>query len=91
MERRKEGRQAVSVPVWIEGPASLIPSTLSNLSLRGGEVHVSVDLALPKQFTLRLTQDGKIRRGCSLVWREGSRVGVEFFKLKEKPRRPALV
>jgi hypothetical protein len=81
MERRRENRQAVVVPVWIEGPASLIPCTLTNLSLRGGELGVSIDLALPKQFALRLTEDGKIRRGCTLIWRTGSRVGVNFFQL----------
>ena len=86
MERRKESRHEVRVPVWIEGQASLVPCTLSNLSMRGGEIEVSINLALPKQFALRLTEDGKIRRGCNVVWRQGERVGVNFFKMTDNLR-----
>jgi hypothetical protein len=87
MERRKEDRQSVVVPVWIEGPASLIPCTLTNLSLRGGELGISMDFALPKQFAVRLTEDGKIRRGCNLVWRREDRAGVSFFQLNKATRQ----
>jgi hypothetical protein len=81
MERRKEARQAVTVPVWIEGQFSLIPCSMSNISMRGAQLDVSRDLALPKQFGLRLTEDGQIRRGCNVIWRTEGRVGVSFFRL----------
>lgn len=81
LERRKEERSQIELPVWLEGPSQLISCTLHNISLRGGEVAVSADIALPKQFALRLTKDGKIRRGCNVVWRRGHRVGVSFFQL----------
>lgn len=71
----------MTVPVWIEGPASLIPCTMSNISMRGRRLGISNDLALPKQFTLRLTQDGQIRRGCSVIWRNAEQIGVSFFRL----------
>lgn len=71
----------MTVPVWIEGPVSLIPCTMSNISMRGGRLDISTDLALPKQFALRLTQDGQIRRGCSVIWRNTEQVGVSFFRL----------
>jgi hypothetical protein len=80
-ERRREQRADVTLPAWMEAPSRLMPCTLQNLSLRGGEVVVSSDIVLPKEFALRLTQDGKIRRGCKVVWRRGDRVGVSFFRL----------
>jgi hypothetical protein len=82
-ERRKEERADIQVPVWMEAPSQLLPCTLQNISLHGAEVVVSPDMPLPKKFALRLTQDGKIRRGCSVVWRRGDRVGVTFFRLAE--------
>jgi hypothetical protein len=92
-ERRKEGRSKVQVPVWMEAPSRLLPCTLQNLSLRGGEVVVAPDIELPKKFAIRLTEDGKIRRGCSVVWRKDDRVGVSFFRLAETEteRNRALV
>jgi hypothetical protein len=65
----------------MEGPHRLLPCVLSNISLRGGEITVSPEIALPKQFALRLTEDGKIRRGCNVMWRKDDRVGISFFRL----------
>jgi hypothetical protein len=89
-ERRKEERANIELPVWMEAPERLLPCTLQNISLRGGEVVVSPDIALPKEFALRLTQDGKIRRGCKVVWRRGDRVGVSFFRLAVPSHENAL-
>ena len=80
-ERRVEPRTKIQIPVWMEAPSKLLPCILSNISMRGGEVLVSRDIALPTRFALRLTQDGTIRRGCNVAWREGDRVGVTFFRL----------
>ena len=44
-------------------------------------VKVRRDTALPACFVLRLTKDGKISRGCTVVWREFNRTGVRFFQL----------
>jgi hypothetical protein len=73
----------VEVPAWLEGPSGPLPCVLTNISLRGGELQISPHIALPKQFVLRLTEDGKIRRGCSVIWIQESRVGVRFFRLVE--------
>jgi hypothetical protein len=81
-ERRMEERAQVHLPAWMEGPNRLLPCVLSNLSWRGGEITVSPDIAVPKQFALRLTEDGKIRRGCNVVWRRDDRVGISFFRLE---------
>ena len=89
-ERRREPRTKVQVPVWLEAPAGPLPCSLINISLRGGELVVDGNLVLPKQFALRLTHDGKIRRGCTVEWRRGDRVGVSFFRLTQ-PQQAASV
>ena len=87
-ERRVEPRARLRLPAWMEGPSkSLFPCVLSNISLRGGEITISPDVALPKQFAMRLTVDGKIRRGCTVTWRKGERVGVSFFRLADTDQR----
>jgi hypothetical protein len=85
-QRRTEPGKKVKVPVWIEAPSGLLACKLSNLSLRGGELGVSIDLPLPDQFALRLTEDGKIRRGCEVMWRKEDRIRVSFFRLVETSR-----
>lgn len=60
---------------------------LSNISLRGGQLEISTDLVLPKRFALRLTCDGKIRRGCNVIWRAAERVGVTFFRLNPQEQK----
>jgi hypothetical protein len=75
----------------MEGPSKQIfPCVLSNISLRGGEIWISPDIALPKEFVIRLTEDGKIRRGCNLAWRAGERAGVSFFRVVETARSPVI-
>ncbi len=35
--------------------------------------------AVPDNFILVLSHDGQLRRQCSVVWRSGSTMGVEFI------------
>lgn len=84
-ERRIENRTALEVAVWLEGPSkNLLSCCLTNMSLRGGELIISPDIALPKKFPLLLARDSKIKRGCDVIWRRGDRVGVRFFPWPDK-------
>ena len=54
------------------------PCELTNLSATGATLHLVALIDLPARFTVQLTTDGKVVRICSVVWNEGTRVGVVF-------------
>ena len=41
------------------------------------------DLAVPKMFGLSLTAGGEVLRVCTLIWRRGEMVGVQFISARE--------
>jgi hypothetical protein len=82
MDARKELRRRARRTAWMEGkPGQLIACTIFNLSNNGAQLVISADLVLPSLFVLRLTEDGKEKRACRIIWRKGSRTGVRFFAL----------
>jgi hypothetical protein len=89
-DARKYRRRPMELPAWIETPGNdPLPCRLHNLSPEGAQISVSPDWALPPRFVLRLTPDGKLRRGCRLIWQKDGRIGVRFWALPEQ--KPALV
>lgn len=86
---RKHRRRPMELPAWIETASEPLPCRLHNLSPEGAQISVSPDWALPARFVLRLTADGKLRRGCRLIWHKDDRIGVRFFALPEQ--KPELV
>jgi hypothetical protein len=81
-ETRREGRRPTKQIAWLEGkPHDLIVCTILNISNDGAQLVINSDLILPSRFALRLTEDGKEKRGCRITWRKGSRIGVRFFPL----------
>ena len=55
-----------------------------DISGAGARLKVSLPEALPDQFFLLLSHDGKLRRICSVVWRRDKAVGVQFI-IDRKP------
>ena len=51
---------------------------VTDMSATGATLHFKFLIELPQRFTLRLRQDGKVTRTCSITWDEGTQVGVVF-------------
>jgi hypothetical protein len=84
-ESRKYARRPMDFPAWIETPRTQpLPCRLDNLSPEGAQISVHMDWALPARFVLRLTADGKLRRGCRVIWQKEGRIGVRFFALPDQ-------
>jgi len=83
---RRQSRRPVNIPAWLEGPTGkLVPVMLANLSRDGAQLLINPDLAVPRRFVVRLTQDGKLRRGCRVIWQKAGRIGVRLFHVAAQP------
>ena len=49
-----------------------------DISGTGARLEVKKAEALPDQFILLLSRDGRLQRQCSVVWRSATTLGVEF-------------
>jgi hypothetical protein len=80
-EMRKHRRQPLHYPAWVVlGPdRAPLKCSLSDVSNSGAKIAISDDQELPEEFMLILSPGGGTRRNCRVVWREGGRLGVEFF------------
>jgi CheY-like chemotaxis protein len=84
-EMRRMPRRRLQRDAWIVMDKQLpIKCTTADLSVIGACVVLQTEQDLPNRLTLFLTEDGRIRLNCRLVWRNGLRVGLEFiFELTE--------
>jgi hypothetical protein len=57
-----------------------------DISGTGARLGVLQPEALPDQFLLLLSHDGKLHRICSVVWRRDKAIGVQFI-IDRKPGR----
>jgi hypothetical protein len=80
-QRRKSPRRPINHPCWIDpGPGhSIIPGQLQNISASGAKLVVKESDELPEEFTVYLTQDGKIGRRARVVWRSGAELGLTIL------------
>ena len=80
-ELRKHRRQPLHYPAWILLAPDRKPlqCMMSDVSKSGAKIALTSDEEIPELFMLLLSADGKTRRKCRTVWREGKRVGVEFL------------
>jgi hypothetical protein len=84
VEKRRSKRKPISCPAWLEGKLGrLLPCTMTNVSNDGAQLCVGANVALPRRFVLWLTQDGRLRRGCHVVWQKSNRLGVSFYALQK--------
>jgi hypothetical protein len=82
-ELRKTRRKAfhLSAKIYAKGAKAPRECTVENISETGAKlVAVSDGEPLPDEFMLLLTGDGRLRRRCRVVWRDGLAVGVQFFR-----------
>jgi hypothetical protein len=80
-QRRKNLRRPINHPCWIDTGSgnSLIPGQLQNISVAGAKLVVRESDVLPEEFTVYLTQDGKIGRRARVAWRTGAEVGLKIL------------
>jgi len=55
------------------------PCFMLDLSATGARLKVRAAEQLPNDLYLLLSHDGQLRRQCSVVWRSGGTIGVEFI------------
>lgn len=79
-ESRKHKRQPLHYPAWIVLKADQPPykCMLSDVSKNGAKITIAGHLEPPEEFILLLSAEGRTRRHCRVVWREGTSMGVEF-------------
>jgi hypothetical protein len=78
-DKRKALRRSVRYTAWIvrEGEA-LHGCALFDISETGARIDVEDSDAVPEQFVLLLSGNGKARRRCRVVWRQPNQIGVKF-------------
>jgi hypothetical protein len=91
-DHRRSKRKAIRQLCWIElpGTTELINCFFEDVSQGGARLDLQgARVDLPPEFVLRLTRDGKIARGCLLVWASDGRAGVKFTPRVSELRKRA--
>src|SRR5262249_12184388 len=80
-ELRKAKRTRRRNAAWIvlDGEGGRIPCVLWDISDGGARIAAARANALPAVFCLFLSKDGKTRRYCRVVWRNGGLLGIRFI------------
>ena len=94
---RKDLGARKGIRVDLYTPGFLIPApeapwiecVIVDVSDTGVSLEVGA-LAVPKVFGLAFTSGGEVLRVCSLVWRQGERIGARFVTAKELREGRAL-
>ena len=84
-ERRGSLREPVRHSAWIDLGPGATPRHCSvlNVSETGARLFLSIDAALPREFSLVFAKYGMMRRRCRLIWRSGVEAGVNYVGLLE--------
>jgi hypothetical protein len=94
-ENRKNVRLVVQHGARIAlADGTLTPCRMFDLSATGACLQLNAAEAMPENFILLLSHDGKLRRQCAVVWRSKKQIGVEFipeFPMMENPSSKRVV
>ncbi len=77
VDLRKNVRRNSDAAGTIYYNAAYIPCRLENISDGGACVQLASDAAIAPYFVLIVPLE-KVERSCFVVWRKGSRIGVQF-------------
>lgn len=58
---------------------ALGPCVMVDISDTGARLETVASPALPNEFILLLSHDGRLRRQCAVAWRSPTTVGVRFL------------
>ena len=78
--KRKSPRRPLSMKAYLytQDGWPLCECKLRDVSETGAQLTILPSDDLPDNFLLSLSRDGKVRRHCELIWRDGARVGAHF-------------
>jgi hypothetical protein len=88
-EHRKDTRRIVrqAARMVCSDGSALGTCLMIDISRTGARLRVDASDAVPDEFILLLSHDGKLRRQCAMAWRSLTAVGVHFLpdrSIKEK-------
>jgi hypothetical protein len=94
-DRRKGKRRYVNngARIVCDSDSHLQNCRMLDVSAFGARLELETPTALPDKFVLLLSNDGKFRRQCKVIWRTENAVGIEFnppFPIKLNLRRQAI-
>ena len=93
LERRKANRVEWNTPGRIRlGSGRTLTCIVHNISNSGARITAAHIDSIPDEFTLELAPGGRRAKGCRVVWRALSELGVEFVAIapaasKSRPLR----
>lgn len=80
IEKRRElrHREFKHAKILADGEFHECFCEIHNISIHGAELGVGIDQQMPEEFQLHVRADQKTFH-CRQVWRDGTRMGVEFI------------
>jgi hypothetical protein len=94
LDNRQSPRIVIRYVAWIEmqDGVPMRDCIVRDISARGAKLGIitSTPGAVPDEFTLRLSPDGRVGHRCRVVWRSDENIGVTFLQTAEAtpgPRR----
>ena len=84
-EKRRAPRQDVRWKATIHDEQGSIVATciMTNVSASGAKLEIEEGIDVPDLFVLVLARNAGVRRGCEVVWRAATSIGVCFV---DRPR-----
>lgn len=64
--------------IYAANGARIAPCRLRNISATGAQIEFDREIILPKSFLLSLSENGVVRRRCTVAWQFSTVVGVKF-------------
>ncbi len=80
LRKTKRTRRRQAAWVVLDGGCAKLPCVLWDVSETGARIAAAHGSALPDVFGLFLSNDGKSRRFCQVVWRRAGQLGVRFVE-----------
>ena len=74
--RHREDRDA-----WVDANNGSQPldCTIWDMSEAGVRITIDAPMSVPREFTLVMSRDGKVRRRCRVIWRSHDQIGACFL------------
>jgi len=78
--KQREPRRRLNKPGWVSGAGSfgVQRCMVEDISPGGAQILAVRPDNIPAEFILSFSQSDRRGRRCRVVWRSGSKIGVEF-------------